>query len=99
MYRAPRPGELAQHFDDGIEKMRAQHREEQLPEIVSAEAVGPAHVGVGSDMFGLPSTVIPDYEAFPALEEILAKRRVKTEDIENMLGRNYLRVLRQSLAT
>jgi membrane dipeptidase len=65
----------------------------------AAEALGPAHVGVGSDMSGLPTTVIPDYEAYPALVEILAKRRVKAEDIENLLGRNYLRVLRQSLAT
>ena len=62
------------------------------------ETLGPAHVGVGSDMFGLPSTVIPDYEAYPALEEILAKRRVNAEDSTNILGRNYLRVLRQSLA-
>jgi membrane dipeptidase len=64
----------------------------------AAETLGPAHVGVGSDMFGLPTTVIPDYEAFPALEEILAKRRVSGEDSANILGRNYLRVLRQSLA-
>ena len=64
-----------------------------------AEALGPAHVGVGSDMVGLPSSVIPGYEGFAALEEILAKRRIKADDIENMLGRNYLRVLRQSLAT
>jgi membrane dipeptidase len=64
-----------------------------------AEALGPAHVGIGSDMFGLPSSVIPDYEAYPALEEILAKRRVGAEDSANLLGRNYLRVLRQALAT
>ena len=65
-----------------------------------AEALGPAHVGVGSDMEGVPpSTVIPNYEAFPALEEILTKRRVSAEDSANILGRNYLRVLRQSLAT
>lgn len=64
-----------------------------------AEALGPAHVGIGSDMFGVPpGAVIPAYEAFPALEELLVKRRVATADIEGMLGRNYLRVLRQSLA-
>jgi microsomal dipeptidase-like Zn-dependent dipeptidase len=33
-----------------------------------------------------------------ALEELLAKRGVKAQDIENMFGRNYLRVLRRSLA-
>jgi membrane dipeptidase len=65
----------------------------------AAESLGPAHVGVGTDMNGLSSSAIPGYEEFPALEEILAKRRVRTEDIENLLGRNYLRVLRQSLAT
>jgi membrane dipeptidase len=65
----------------------------------AAEALGPAHVGVGSDMLGLPSSAMPGYEEFAALEEILAKRRFKSDDIENILGRNYLRVLRQSLAT
>jgi membrane dipeptidase len=65
----------------------------------AAEALGPAHVGVGTDMAGLPSSAMPGYEEFAALEEILAKRRIKADDIENMLGRNYLRVLRQSLAT
>ena len=64
----------------------------------TADALGPAHVGVESDMNGLPTTVIPDYEAFPAIEEVLAKRRVSAEDSANILGRNYLRVLRQSLA-
>ena len=64
----------------------------------AAEALGVAHVGVGSDMGGLPSSAIPGYEEFAALEEVLAKRRIKTDDIENLLGRNYLRVLRQSLA-
>ncbi len=66
--------------------------------IEAAEALGPAHVGVGTDMAGLTSSVIPGYEEFVALEELLAKRGVKSDDIENMLGRNYLRVLRQSLA-
>jgi membrane dipeptidase len=65
----------------------------------AAEALGPAHVGVGTDMDGLPSSAMPGYEEFAALEEILARRQIKADDIENMLGRNYLRVLRQSLAT
>ena len=65
----------------------------------AAEALGPAHVGVGTDMAGLPSSAIPGYEEFAALEETLAKRQIKADDIENMLGRNYLRVLRQSLVT
>lgn len=39
MFREPRPGELAKYFDGWIEKMRAQHKEERLAEIVSAEAL------------------------------------------------------------
>lgn len=64
----------------------------------AAESLGPAHVGIGTDFAGLASSVMPGYEEFAALEELLAKRGVKGEHIENMLGRNYLRVLRQSLA-
>jgi membrane dipeptidase len=63
-----------------------------------AEALGPEHAGVGSDMNGLPTSAMPSYREFPALAEILAKRGVKTEDAANMLGANYLRVLRQALA-
>lgn len=63
----------------------------------AAGSLGAAHVGVGTDLAGLPSSVIPTYAEFGALEELLAKRGVKAGDIENMLGRNYLRVLRQSL--
>lgn len=63
----------------------------------AAEALGTAHVGIGTDIAGLSSSVIPGYEAFPALEALLAARGVGRDDIENMLGRNYLRVLGQSL--
>jgi membrane dipeptidase len=64
----------------------------------AAEALGPAHVGIGTDYSGLPSTVLPGYAEFPPLEEALAKRGIKADDIRNMLGGNYLRVLGQSLA-
>lgn len=67
--------------------------------IDAAELLGAAHVGVGTDLAGLPSSVIPNYVEFGALEELLAKRGVKVPDIENMLGRNYLRALRQSLTS
>lgn len=62
------------------------------------EKLGPAHVGIGSDMAGMPTTVIPTYSAFAELGEVLAKRGVKGEDLDNVLGMNYIRVLRQSLA-
>ena len=64
----------------------------------AAEALGAAHVGVGSDIAGLSTSVIPDYDAFPALATVLAARGVGATDIGNMLGGNYLRVLRQALA-
>ena len=64
----------------------------------AAEALGAAHVGVGTDLAGLPTSVMPGYAEFPALEESLVRRGIKAGDIENMLGGNYLRVLGQSLA-
>jgi membrane dipeptidase len=64
----------------------------------AAEKLGPTHVGIGSDMAGMPTTVIPTYAEFAELGEVLAKRGVKGEDLEGILGMNYVRVLRQSLA-
>ncbi len=61
------------------------------------EALGSDHVGVGSDMLGLPSSVIMSYAEFAGLEEILAKRGLKSDDVSKVLGRNYLRVLRGAL--
>jgi microsomal dipeptidase-like Zn-dependent dipeptidase len=55
-------------------------------------------VANGTDYAGLPSSVMPGYAEFPMLEEALVKRGIKADDIENMLGRNCLRVLGQSLA-
>ena len=64
----------------------------------AAEKLGPAHVGIGSDLAGLPSTVIPTYAQFAELADVLAKRGVKGDDLDNILGMNYVRVLRQALA-
>lgn len=64
----------------------------------TAQTVGLAHVGVGTDLFGLGgSTVIPGYEQFAQLEEILSKRGLKGADVRNVLGGNYLRALRDAL--
>ena len=64
----------------------------------TAGSIGIDHVGVGTDLLGLGgSTVIPGYEQFPQLEEILAKRGVKTAKIRGVLGGNYLRALRAAL--
>ena len=65
----------------------------------TAQSLGPSHVGIGSDMFGLGgSSVLPGYEQFPQLEELLAKRGVKGDDVMNIMGGNYLRVLSQTLS-
>jgi membrane dipeptidase len=64
----------------------------------AAERLGPAHVGIGSDIAGMPTTVMPTYAQFAELGEILARRGVKGEDLDNILGMNYVRVLRQALA-
>jgi membrane dipeptidase len=65
----------------------------------TAEALGIAHVGVGTDMEGLPGSVIPTYDQFPVLAERLAKRGLKNEDIGNLMGGNFYRVLRQAMST
>jgi membrane dipeptidase len=64
----------------------------------TAEYLGADHVAVGTDIPSLARSPMPDYEAYPALEDLLSKRGVKGDDIANMLGRNYLRVLGRALA-
>jgi membrane dipeptidase len=64
----------------------------------TAEYLGANHVAVGTDIPSLLQSPMPDYEAYPALEEALSKRGVKADDIAAMLGRNYLRVLQQALS-
>lgn len=62
------------------------------------QAYGVDHVGIGTDMFGLPHSIIPSYDEFAELPAYLAKRGVKDAGIEAVLGGNYTRVLRQALA-
>jgi membrane dipeptidase len=66
--------------------------------IDAAQKLGAAHVGIGSDLAGMPTTVMRTYAEFAELGEILEKRDVKGEDLDNILGMNYVRVLRQALA-
>jgi membrane dipeptidase len=63
----------------------------------AAGRLGPAHVGIGSDIAGMPTTVMPTYAAFAELAGLLEKRGLKGADLDNVLGMNYLRVLRQAL--
>jgi membrane dipeptidase len=66
--------------------------------IDAAQKLGPAHVGIGSDIAGMPTTVMPTYAGFAELAELLESRGLKGEDLDNVLGMNYVRVLRQALA-
>jgi membrane dipeptidase len=63
-----------------------------------AEALGAAHVGVGTDMDGMTKMVVPTYREFFELAELMAKRGVGSADLDNMLGGNYIRVLKTALA-
>lgn len=63
-----------------------------------AGVYGARHVGIGTDMFGLTRSVVPDYDAFALLPELLSRRGMQAADIDAVLGGNYLRVLRQALA-
>jgi membrane dipeptidase len=66
--------------------------------IDAAQKLGAEHVGIGSDLAGMPTTVMRTYAEFAELGELLNKRGVKGEDLDNILGMNYVRVLRQALA-
>jgi membrane dipeptidase len=61
--------------------------------------LGPARVGVGTDMHGLIRTVLPSYVEYAQLEDMLGRRGMKPAEIEGILGGNYLRVLREAMKT
>jgi membrane dipeptidase len=64
----------------------------------TAALLGASHVGVGTDMAGIPGgSLTPGYDEFGQLEELLAKRGASASDIDAILGGNYLRVLAQTL--
>ncbi len=63
----------------------------------AVQAYGAAHIGIGTDMFGVPRSVVPSYREFARLAEYLAQRGLKDAEIDAVLGGNYLRVLRQAL--
>jgi membrane dipeptidase len=66
--------------------------------VETAGILGAQHVGVGTDIAGIPGgSVVPTYDDFALLDEALAKRGVSAADIAAILGGNYLRVLRQAL--
>ena len=58
--------------------------------------VGADHVGLGSDFDGIDVAPIglEDVTQYPDLTEILLERGYSDEDVEKILGENFLRVLR-----
>lgn len=100
--REPAAGELAKRFHAVLARVKGEHKRpghrRDHGRLDTARTVGLEHVGVGTDLLGLGgSTVMPGYEQFAQLEEILARRGLKTQDIRNFLGGNYLRALRAAL--
>src|SRR4051812_8479957 len=64
------------------------------------ETYGARHVGIGTDMFGLyPRSTLPSYAEYALLPEYLGKRGMKPDEIEAVLGGNFLRVLRETIST
>lgn len=61
--------------------------------------VGIDHVGIGTDLRGLPSgTVFPDYQTLPALAEALLDAGIAEAGLPKILGGNYARVFLASVA-
>ncbi len=63
-----------------------------------ANALGAAHVGIGTDMDGMTHMVVPTYREFFELAEVMTKRGVSSTELDMMLGGNYIRVLKSALA-
>jgi membrane dipeptidase len=66
--------------------------------VAMTRQLGVEHVGVGTDMFGLPRSVIPTYAEFAQLADILTRRGLNTAEVDAVLGGNYIRVLREALS-
>jgi membrane dipeptidase len=57
------------------------------------EAAGIDHVGIGSDMLGVPGgTVFADYRDLPALAAALRETGLQRDEVAKILGGNYQRV-------
>lgn len=60
----------------------------------AVQLVGPRHVGIGSDFDG-GGTLVEDANVLPSITETLLDRGYKSEDVQLILGENFLRVLEQ----
>jgi membrane dipeptidase len=65
----------------------------------TAETVGVRHVGIGSDINGLTSTVLPTHDEFAEVADLLGKRGLKAPETAGIMGDNFIRALGQALTT
>jgi microsomal dipeptidase-like Zn-dependent dipeptidase len=65
--------------------------------VAMANRFGPNHVGIGTDINGLPGTVIPSYGELALLPALLEQRGLGAVDIAAVRDEDYLRVLRRAL--
>ncbi len=71
-----------QHYANGIAKM--------------ADAVGVDHVGIASDMTGIPVGTPPfnNYQQLPQIVQALADTGFKREEVQKIMGGNFMRVFK-----
>ena len=59
------------------------------------DAVGVDHVGIGSDMDGIPIfPLFTDYAEWPSIPAALLARGYRAEDVSKVMGGNFVRVLK-----
>jgi membrane dipeptidase len=59
------------------------------------DAVGVDHVGIGSDMDGIPvNSLFTDYADWPSIPAALLARGYRAEDVSKVMGGNFVRVLK-----
>lgn len=65
-----------------------------------ADLIGTDHIGIGSDFDGIDETLSPltDVSKMPLLTEALLSRGFNKEETAKILGRNFLRILKQTLS-
>jgi membrane dipeptidase len=61
------------------------------------DAVGIDHVGLGSDMAGIPSRAFQSYADLPALAAEMLRHGFRRDEVAKILGHNYARVFAVSV--